>query len=1175
MSNALRFLWGKRLVIGRVGDGPALEELGLVDRVRIGRFCVSGYCLDAWRIGREELAATSGVVLGVSGSWHDSAAVLMRNGRVLAALEEERMTRVKHDGSQFPVNAILRLLSVTGLRWSDIDHVAVGWDYNQFVETPHGGAPAVRMFERLHADYVRARRLRACDMQRRDVLERNCARFQPSAVKGFLEAMARDLRTAHMPRVSFVRHHWAHAASAWYASGFDEPSLVVTIDGYGDTETTTVWLGKDNELRLLESIPLPHSLGWVYSSITEYLGFQPLNSEGEVMGLAPYGVPRTPDEAELGRDLRAFMGEFVQLAPRGLFRVNPEYVYFGEFSHGRKRVSQALIDRLGRLVPPALGPGRKLDPDLPAHRKYAILAWALQQRTEEAIVHLVRHFLRHDGRVLGARAVALAGGVALNIDVNRRLIAEGLVAPERLFVQPAAGDAGVAMGAAMVVSREVYGANRSYQMRSADLGPEYPDSEIQAALESHRLRSGDDYELLANNEAIISRVADMLSRNRVVAWFQGRSEFGPRALGKRSILLNPTDPHANEIANVVKRRDYWRPSAISIKAEDASRFLEGLRAGTEAPFMNVAFSVKSEKSDAVISGRHPADGSSRPQTVARDQDPLFWGLLDRVGALTGVPAVVNTSFNREEPLVESPEEALNTFKYMKEVDALVLGRYLVTKREKIVPTVLSLREDPKTRSLLEAAVRSGCVNAWDTVFAATEKGSPSARRINVVLRDRWGYQRHRDWPLVKEFFGGENGAAMLRYLRAAIYNEAIAHGAAEIFVGSQGKYDRVVFDALLLSLRDFGRLAEFANFGDAVRISRLSDASEARVQFSPEFEVFRPAKRSCFGWAIGVDVGASVTKLAVLRDGKIWRTFTNATPHLSGQALHEHITSMVEDTLAQIGAAGFSNVMLTAIGLAFPGIVTMPRGRCGEIRWLPNLEPRWGGSSPEERRSEYLAVNRIAASLTEKYGTTVRILNDAKAFGVAEAAQRLNNESPNARTTVVVLGTGVGDVTIESGAIYFARAHQTSQAVIDTSSRSYADSSSGAPGSLSGYLSQARWESAAHAVAVPSIETALAAEDTPLHNVAVELVSQQAGHLARWITNRYRRGGLTFVVLSGGRVAGHTGTRLVAETRRILSDSGVPVEVALSSVDLVYGGAFGAALFALSCPMGANAAKAA
>jgi carbamoyltransferase len=1113
-------------------------------------------------------------VLGISGSWHDSAAVLIRGGRVLAALEEERMTRAKHDNSQFPVNAILRLLSDAGLRWQDVDHVALGWDYNQFVETPLASAPAARLFERLHADYARVRRLRNCDVQRRDVLERNHARFQPARVQSFLESLGRELGSAHMPSVSFVRHHWAHAASAWFASGFEEPTLVVTIDGYGDTETTTVWLGKDGELRLLDSILLPHSLGWVYSSITEYLGFQPLNSEGEVMGLAPYGRPRTPEEVELGTALLTFMAEFVQLTPRGLFRVNPEYTYFGVFPNGRKRVSQTLINRLEKLVPPAVASGRKLDPELFAHRKYAILAWALQQRIEEVVVHLVRHFLTKDRRSSGVRAIALAGGVALNIDANSRLITEGLVAPEQLFVQPAAGDSGVALGAAMVVAREVYKANPKFRMRRADLGPEYSDSEIQAVLEMYGLVSGQDYEVLDNNEAIATRVAGLLAANRVVAWFQGRSEFGPRALGHRSILLNPTDPCANGIANTVKRRDDWRPSAMSIATEYAGRFLEGLPAGAEAPFMNVAFGIKGEKSASLISGRHPADGSSRPQTVTRDQNPLFWELLNHVGGLTGVPAVVNTSFNRDEPLVESPEEALNTFAYMKEVYALMMGRYLITAREKIVPTVPSLREDPRTLPLL-AAMRSGCVDVLDMMFAAIKQWSPSTRQISVVLRDRWGCERQQRWPLVKEFFAGEIGAAIRRYLCTAIYNDAVTQGAAEIFVGAEGKYDRVVFDALRAHLHDFNRLAEFANFGDPVRIGRLGGALEPLAQSPPGFEVFRPLRRSYLGWSIGVDVGASATKLVVLQDGQIWRTFTKETPHLSGQALHEHIIDMVERALTQVSADGFSDVALTAIGLAFPGVVTMPRGCCGEIRWLPNLEPRWSSSSPDGQRSNYFAVNLIAASLTDTYSAPVRVLNDAKAFGVAEATQRFYDKSASTVIAVVVLGTGVGDVTIEDGAIYFGKSHQTSQAVIDTNTGSYVDASSGAPGSLSGYLSQARWESEARAVAVPNIDAALAAGDTPLYEKAVGVVAQQAQHLARWITIRYRREGLAFVVLSGGRVAGRTGAHLVAETRRILLDSEIPVEITLSSVDLVYGGAYGAALFALNFPIGADTAIAA
>lgn len=746
------------------------------------------------------------VILGLSGSWHDSAAALLVGDTIVGGLEEERMTRAKHDSAQFPVNAILRLLAEAALRWDDVNHVAIGWDYPFYVSAG-SNSPCSRFFDALDCDYARRNRIEPNRVTRRMIPERSNARFRMTAVQEFLNTMGWLSRSTHRPCVTYVRHHLAHAASAYYACGLPEPVLVVVLDGSGESETTTVWIGRDRALNRVMALHIPHSLGWVYSSITEYLGFRPESTEGEVMGLAAYGAPRSAVEDNRVSELKRFMNDYVAVnRNNGAFRVNSEFLYFGHRPPGRTRVTDAMLARLQSIVAPAIKPGAQLDPASEQDRPLANLAYVLQEKIEEAILNLAHHFLNRDPRTRGVQSVALAGGIALNIQANGKLISEGLVKPDRLFVQPAAGDSGTALGAALIVTSDVYGHDPRFHMIQTDYGPSYSDENIAGVLKSFGLVQGIDYEDLLSYENVARVVADLLAGDSVVAWFQGRSEFGPRALGHRSILLNVLDPRANRTANRIKDRQWWRPSAIAVMAESASDYIEGMEPGVNAHCMTMAFPVTAAGRRQLVAGLHEFDSSTRPQLVTRQTDPLFWQVLYHLGTRTGVPAVLNTSFNQNEPIVESPEEALNTYAYMQGVDALSIGRYLVTSRQRIMPTVRSLCREPTTHCLVNDALADETPGAWDRVVESMMDWGTGCVQIIFGFRGLDANMERYHYPLAKELLFGRARESLRRHLTQMVCDRAVRMNATEVAVGAtHDKYDLVIFRLFAESLAEWQR----------------------------------------------------------------------------------------------------------------------------------------------------------------------------------------------------------------------------------------------------------------------------------------------------------------------------------------------------------------------------------
>jgi carbamoyltransferase len=547
---------------------------------------------------------------------HDSSACIARDGEVLFAVAEERLSRVKHD-ARFPQLSIRACLDFAGVRAEQVDFLCQGWS------RPRAGFLHDLNCYLTHKQPVDSR-----------ALLNSTRHFASMWHQRGGENRFRQMFPGAKTRFRFVDHHLAHAISAYAFSGFDD-SAVLVLDGRGAWEATSLWRGRNGRLEHVWTIPWPNSLGLFYAQFTHYLGFTPYSDEWKVMGLAPYGEP--------GISLRDFI-----VPDDNPYRVDTHRLL------GKDSAPIAGIEA-------RLGAGRVPESDIDARHKN--MAFAVQDMCEQAMMTLARAAVAQTG----CRNLCLAGGVALNSKANGKILSSGMV--DRIFVQPAASDDGVCLGAALAPMLDDNGKFPSRKMRHAYLGTESSDAEIAKALETYKIRAT----RLADPA---SAAAEMLANGKILGWFQGRMEFGPRALGSRSILADPRDPEMNaKVNNAVKFREWWRPFAPSILSEVASEYLES---ATDSPFMVLTAQVRPEKRSVIPSVTH-VDGSARPQTVERDFSPLYWRLIYEFGQRTGVPVVMNTSFNlRGEPIVCSPTDAIRTF-FSSGMDALVIGNFVVEK----------------------------------------------------------------------------------------------------------------------------------------------------------------------------------------------------------------------------------------------------------------------------------------------------------------------------------------------------------------------------------------------------------------------------------------------------------------------------------------------------------------
>ncbi len=556
------------------------------------------------------------LTLGINCSqMHDSSACIVRDGELLFAVAEERISRTKHDSS-FPKLAIQACLDFARVSASQIDEVCFGWQ------------TAGSVFRHDLKLYGTGN----WPISYLNVL--NSSRYflsmwhQESGAAPF-----RRMFGAGKARFRYVDHHLAHAISAYAYSGFDDAAVVV-MDGRGAWEATSIWHGHAGRLDHVLTLNWPDSLGLFYAQFTGFLGFVPNSDEWKVMGLAPYGRP--------GIDLRPF--------------INPDDAPY------RVHIRTLVGDGAGYShFASLLGAPREAESDISDQHKN--IAFAVQDACEAAMMSVVKMALEKTG----SKNLCLAGGVALNSKGNGKIVASGTV--DKIFVQPAASDDGVALGASLAPYLDGNGRLPNQAMRHGYWGPSFDDDAIEKALLTCKIR----HTKLSDPAAT---AAQFLSEGKILGWFQGRMEFGPRALGSRSILADPRDPEMNaKVNNAVKFREWWRPFAPSFKKEAAPEYLES---AYDSPFMILTAQVRPEKRSVIPSVTH-VDGSARPQTVERETNPLYYRLIDQFGKITGVPVVMNTSFNlRGEAIVHTPTDALRTF-FSSGMDALVIGSFLVEK----------------------------------------------------------------------------------------------------------------------------------------------------------------------------------------------------------------------------------------------------------------------------------------------------------------------------------------------------------------------------------------------------------------------------------------------------------------------------------------------------------------
>ena len=568
-------------------------------------------------------------ILGINAAFHDSSAALLRDGVPVAAAEEERFTRIKHGkrpvpftSYQLPFHAIDYCLAEAGIALRDVDFIAYSYDPSialagrdpeaiRLPLEPSGQPPTDGAYpwEPLFlAGIVNAPRFLLDDI--------------PHHLSRLKDGIAgHDER----PPFEFVEHHLAHAASAYYVSGYRE-AAILTLDGRGELATTLHAVGEGPAIRKLAEVQFPHSLGLLYEKVTSYLGFLHSSDEYKVMALASDGSER-------------FAGRF------------REWVELSE--DGRYRIADMDLEA-------EFGPRRRRGGPLEA--RHIDAATGLQKVLEESVLNLARWL---HGQT-GLPDLCMAGGVALNCVMNARLRDQGPF--RRIFVQPAAGDAGTALGAAYVIDARERGQAAPYTMTHAYLGPEYDAERIRAALDRAKLT-------YHRPEDIAAATADLLARDKIVGWFQGRMEFGPRALGARSILASPADPDMKDRLNDIKGREEFRPVAPAVLEEHTHEYFH--QAGP-SPFMLFICDVKQEKAAQIAAVRH-IDGTARIQTVAERDNPLYHRVLRCFMERTGIPVVVNTSFNTGgEPIVCTPEDAIRTY-FSSPLDALAIGPYLLAK----------------------------------------------------------------------------------------------------------------------------------------------------------------------------------------------------------------------------------------------------------------------------------------------------------------------------------------------------------------------------------------------------------------------------------------------------------------------------------------------------------------
>lgn len=570
-------------------------------------------------------------ILGISCYYHDSSATLLKDGKVVFATEEERFTRVKHDFS-FPMNSIEHCLRSENISIEDVDQIA-------YYEKP------LLKFERVLYQVIE---------------------FFPRSFPIFLSSMpswfTKKLRVMKIVRkklgykkdVVFVPHHSAHAASTFFASSFKE-AAIVTIDGVGEWATTTIASGEDNRIDSKKEIKFPHSIGLLYSTVTAFLGFSVNNSEYKVMGLSAYGNWDKKTNPYYEKLLK-----LIDIKTDGSFRLDMKYF---SYCYKEKMYSNDFCTLLGEKPRPK---------ESEIEQKHKDIAAALQMVTEKAVFKI----LKHARSLVDSENLTLSGGVALNSVINGKILEQ--TGYKDLWIQPAAGDGGTSMGAALFVHNQINNGKRKYLLEDCYLGPGFDNEQIEKVIKD----TGMQYSRFASQEELVTRTAELIYENKVVSWFQGRMEWGPRALGSRSILANPLNPKMKDILNLkVKHREAFRPFAPVVCVDDVARYFEcDKKVPIPAEYMLQVVRAREEVREKIPSVVH-INGTSRIQAVVCEKNLLYYDLIKKFGEISGIPILINTSFNvRGEPIVCTPRDALNCFMGTG-IDYLIIGDFIIKKEE--------------------------------------------------------------------------------------------------------------------------------------------------------------------------------------------------------------------------------------------------------------------------------------------------------------------------------------------------------------------------------------------------------------------------------------------------------------------------------------------------------------
>lgn len=561
-------------------------------------------------------------VLGISCFYHDSAACLVKDGIVAGAAQEERFNR-KKNSPLFPINSINYCLQSGGLTIDDIDYIG-------FYEKPF------LKFSRILVSHLRAYPFS---------LHSFLTTIPPWLEDRLIIPLILNKELCFQKNVLFIKHHLSHAASSFLVSPFEQAALL-TADGIGEWATTTYGIGRGNKISILKEILFPDSLGLLYTAITTYLGYKANQEEGTVMGLASYGRPSYIDK----------LRKIITVKPDGSFHM--DQLYFG-FNKASRMYTHKFIKTFGK----------ERKPEEKIEDRHRDIAASLQKFIEETVITMARN-VYNETRL---DSLCLAGGLFLNCIVNNKILEETPF--KKVFIQPASGDSGAALGAACYIYNTILGNKRNYVMNDVYLGPSFSSDDIKRAFlkEEVAFKELDD-------QALFKYVAEKISNNKIIGWVQGRMELGPRALGNRSILANPCNPDMNDILNLkVKRRESFRPYAPVVLEERAEEFFT---LKDSSPFMLLAPKVREQKKDIIPAVTH-VDGTARVQTLNKQTNQKLWGLIKAFDDITGIPVLINTSFNlKGEPIVCTPQEAIRCFK-KTQIDCLVIGNYIAEKYVKV------------------------------------------------------------------------------------------------------------------------------------------------------------------------------------------------------------------------------------------------------------------------------------------------------------------------------------------------------------------------------------------------------------------------------------------------------------------------------------------------------------